>query len=88
MKKRSLLFQLLKGVPAVSPSPTSTFLGNTATQPAQVGNFNFMGCYVDNITDRVLNTTGPITSKHNDDCALQCAGFQFMGTEYGQECKR
>lgn len=92
MKKRLLLFHILRGVLAISSSTTSTSLAIMATQPARVGKFSFMSCYIDIPERRVLNATVPndlpngFPDKNNDDCAVLCAGFAYMGTEYGEEC--
>lgn len=57
------------------------------TQPAQVDNYGFVGCYQDDRFSRILTDTGALPIPSNDDCASTCAAFVYFGTEFGQECK-
>ncbi|GAC95998.1 hypothetical protein PHSY_003576 [Pseudozyma hubeiensis SY62] len=58
------------------------------SQPAQVGSWNSLGCYVDSTANRVINDKVPqLGSKTSiTSCSQACAGYNFFGVEYGQEC--
>lgn len=57
------------------------------TQPAQAGNFSFLGCWTDDKVDRTLSPAGSTGAVDVDTCALFCDDYKYMGTEYSDECK-
>ncbi|CAM9117065.1 unnamed protein product, partial [Sphacelaria rigidula] len=50
--------------------------------------YTYMGCYADNIDDRVL--TGDVIKEdptmESEGCAQLCKGKAYFGTQYGNEC--
>lgn len=57
------------------------------TQPTRAGNFSFVDCWTDEKSDRTLSPAGNTGAIDVDTCASFCDGFQYMGTEYSDECK-
>lgn len=57
------------------------------TQPIRAGNFSFLGCWTDEKGDRTLSPAGSTGAIDVDTCALFCDAYQYMGTEYSDECK-
>lgn len=57
-------------------------------------NWNFLGCYTDNVSGRALPNgeavPGGSGAMTNELCQASClaAGFSIAGTEYGGECCR
>jgi len=54
--------------------------------------WNFLGCYIDNVSGRALPNgeavPGGATAMTNEVCQSTClaAGFSIAGTEYADEC--
>lgn len=57
------------------------------TQPTQAGNFSFLGCWTDEKDDRTLSPAGSTGAIDVDTCASFCDDYEYMGTEYSDECK-
>ncbi|KAK0560767.1 hypothetical protein OC861_006141 [Tilletia horrida] len=68
--------------PVTIPPPPS--------QPSAIsGTWSFQGCYNDSVASRTLQglNQNSASSTSLESCASICAGFQYFGTEYGQEIK-
>lgn len=60
-----------------------------ATPPAPIGEFEYKGCYSDNVPQRVLaGTTVARADMTLENCAVTCAagGYSVFGVEYSSEC--
>lgn len=57
------------------------------TQPTQAGNFSFLGCWTDEKDDRTLSPAESTGAIDVNTCASFCEDYQYMGTEYSDECK-
>lgn len=70
--------------PSSSPSPSPS--------PSPVNNWNYIGCYTDNVSGRALTSGQPVAggsgSMTQELCQTACAaaGFTISGTEYAGEC--
>ena len=78
------LASVISSLPSVAPTPTGPVHVQT------VGNFVYQGCWNDtqqNSNTRTLNALAYFntTGMTVELCATQCAGYAWMGVEYGQE---
>jgi hypothetical protein len=74
--------------PATSTLATSTpvpTLGNKQT----VGAYTFQGCYTEATNTRALSGASfyDYAAMTIEECAADCAGWQYFGVEYGGECE-
>ena len=76
-----------------TPTPVDTPMPTTPApvvpvDPIEVDGHVYLGCYVDSEGDRTL--TGKfvkgVQALTTEYCADFCSGFDYFGTEYGQEC--
>ena len=67
---------------ASTPVPT---LGNKQT----VGAYTFQGCYTEATNTRALSGASfyDYAAMTIEECAADCAGWQYFGVEYGGECE-
>lgn len=62
-------------------------IGGTPEQPLAAGTFSFLGCYTDSVHGRTLSSRSTSADDMtNEVCAAFCEGFEYFGTEYGEEC--
>ena len=69
-------------------TPSNTSVSGPVTVQ-RTGNFNYIGCYTDNSPGRALTgltPTEPASGSTVDNCATRCAGYQYFGVEYADEC--
>ena len=70
---------------AAAPTPTG---GPVTVQ--SVGSYGYYGCWIDNTNgQRALSASeNPEEGSGNavEACAAACAGYKYMGVEYGAEC--
>ncbi|KAK4117256.1 WSC-domain-containing protein [Canariomyces notabilis] len=61
--------------------------GSPVQSPATVGEFQYVGCFTDDLDERSL--TGKITydsAMTLEACAAACDGYSYFGVEYGSQC--
>jgi iron transport multicopper oxidase len=87
-------------IPSTSSSTTTTGLSTTSTVPTATGGpytvqglpgWTYYGCWTESTTGRALSAVQNPASAvpvSVESCARACAGYTYMGVEYGQECKR
>lgn len=84
------MYQLNSSAPiptATVPAPVSTPTGGPITVQS-AGSYVYYGCYADNTNGRALTgLTVPESGAGNtiEACATACAGYKYMGVEYGAE---
>ena len=84
------MYQLNSSAPiptTTDSTPVSTPTGGPVTVQS-AGSYIYYGCYVDNTNGRALaGLMNPESGAGNtvEVCATACAGYQFMGVEYGAE---
>jgi hypothetical protein len=71
--------------------PTSgNFIGgyNPPSAPATIGAYKYVGCFTDTVGKRVLSvgSIGTASTASLENCATNCQGYSYFGTEYGSEC--
>ncbi|KAL9085044.1 MAG: hypothetical protein Q9165_007785 [Trypethelium subeluteriae] len=80
-------------------TPTNQTYNQSSTQSSGSGggpqivqstsNFNYIGCYSEGSNGRALSGKAPATPQAGGSveyCASQCAGFEYFGVEYANEC--
>lgn len=57
-------------------------------EPTRVGDFNYLGCWVDSEDSRVFTDNEKLDGIPDlDSCAQNCEGFNYMGVGYIDQCK-
>lgn len=72
---------------ATGPTPVSKPTGGPITVQS-AGLYVYFGCYADNTNGRALTgLVNPESGAGNtiEACATACAGYEYMGVEYGAE---
>jgi hypothetical protein len=69
---------------------TGNFIGGFSPPiaPTSIGSFKYAGCFTDAVGKRTLSigNMGTASTTSLDDCASNCKGYKYFGTENGNEC--
>jgi len=71
------------------PTTSTTTSSPSATGGNPLLGWTFLGCYIDNVSGRVLpNEVTVLGGNTNEGCQTAClaAGYAIAGTEYAGEC--
>ncbi|KAF3934543.1 hypothetical protein ABW19_dt0208421 [Dactylella cylindrospora] len=66
---------------------TSTTVGPSSTGASGNSNWDYVGCWTDDVADRSLQDLSYAADDNSlAKCSDFCAGFAYLGLEYGSEC--
>ncbi|KAJ9116297.1 hypothetical protein QFC22_004737 [Naganishia vaughanmartiniae] len=75
--------------PVAPPVTTSATVSATTPAPSTASQWEYLGCYVDNVNTRTLRYALDVGGKNShENCQAVClkAGYAYSGTEYTAEC--
>lgn len=75
--------------PTASPVTTSSTASATTPVPSSASQWEYLGCYTDNVNTRTLRYALDVGGKNShENCQAAClkAGYAYSGTEYTAEC--